>query len=388
VLVERGEMTIAPEIVKLMGTASPLGRIHALRSLDGIKALAPEVLATALKDSDAKVRSLAVQLSGVVQVPQLLTMTNDSNAEVRLHLAAQLSQQQTPEAQSAIRTLLKKGGSPLLMDAVASGVRGREVEILEWSLQAKEGSADDLTSTGFAQMLANCVMNERRVANVTKLLNVCGELPANSKRLTSIVKGMAGMPLDTSKKFSPKPRKLLYLDAEPAALTKMRKQSSKDLSKLVGVIDASLAWPGKPGVPPPPKIIPLTAEQQTRFDQGKLLYMGLCGACHQPTGSGLDGLAPPLVDSDWVLGKAEVPAKIVLHGLSGEVRVSDRTYRLEMPPLGAALNDDQIANVLTYIRREWEHNASPITPADIAKVRAANSSRTKAWTSAELKGGK
>ncbi len=387
-LVERADASIAPEIAKLTTNASPLARIHALRTLDGLKALAPEVLAASLKDSDAKVRVAAVQLSGVPQVPQLLTMVTDKSAEVRLHLAAQLSQQQTPEAQAAIGHLLKQGGSPLLMDAVASGVRGREVDVLELALQAKEGSAEDLTGTGFLQMLANCVLNERRAAKVAKLLTLLGQQSNGSKRQTSIIKGMAGVPLDTSKKFNPQPRKLLYLESAPQALAALKKLSNKDAKKFVDIIDASLAWPGKPGVPPPPKVIPLTAEQQTRFDQGKILYTGLCGACHQPTGTGLDGLAPPLVDSDWVLGKAELPTKIVLHGLSGAVVVGGRTYRLEMPPLGAALNDDQIANVLTYVRREWEHNASPVAPADIAKVRAANSTRTKAWTTEELKPGK
>ena len=57
----------------------------------------------------------------------------------------------------------------------------------------------------------------------------------------------------------------------------------------------------------------------------------------------------------------------------------------EMPPLGAALSDEQIAGVLTFIRREWEHNGSPITPAYVAKIRQENAARTKSWTEAELK---
>jgi mono/diheme cytochrome c family protein len=195
---------------------------------------------------------------------------------------------------------------------------------------------------------------------------------------------MAGIPLD--KKNKPVPRKLLYLDEQPAALATLTKLAGKVSStrKLVSMVDAALAWPGKPGVPPPPVVVPLTAEQQALYDQGKLLYAGLCAACHQPTGTGLDGLAPPLVDSEWVLGKSEIPIKIILHGLSGPVVVGGRTWRLEMPPL-PTFSDEQIAGVLTYLRREWEHNASPVSAKDVAKVRAANAKRTVAWTAEELK---
>jgi hypothetical protein len=56
-----------------------------------------------------------------------------------------------------------------------------------------------------------------------------------------------------------------------------------------------------------------------------------------------------------------------------------------MPPLGAALTDTQIAGVLTYIRREWEHGASPISTEFVARIRSENTLRSKSWTGEELK---
>ncbi len=382
VLVERGDKAIAPEIAKLVSKDRPaLAGVHALWTLDGLKALTPEVLAAALGDDRPEVRAAAVQLSGVPQVPQLLTMTHDADAKVRLQLAAQLSQQQTPQAQQAVRDLLAQGGSTLLLDVVVSGMRSRELEMLQWLLEQRAAkSKDELVSSGILQMLANCVMTERRSERVAKLLDIVAA--QSSARQLAMIKGIAGAPVDTSKKFKPQPRKLLYLKEEPAALKTIA--AAKIDKALLKAIDASIAWPGKPGVPPPPVIKPLTASEQKLFDQGKLLYAGLCGACHQPTGTGLDGLAPPLVDSEWVLGKADVPARIVLHGVGGDLKVAGRTWRLEMPPLGV-LSDEQIAGVLTYIRREWEHGASPVKPEDIAKLRSANAARTKAWTMDELK---
>ena len=55
-----------------------------------------------------------------------------------------------------------------------------------------------------------------------------------------------------------------------------------------------------------------------------------------------------------------------------------------MPPLGGGLSDEQIAAVLTYIRREWGHAGSPIDPAAVAETRRATAGRTRPWTNDEL----
>jgi mono/diheme cytochrome c family protein len=128
---------------------------------------------------------------------------------------------------------------------------------------------------------------------------------------------------------------------------------------------------------------PLTAEQQKLFAEGKELYAAVCAACHQPTGFGLDGVAPPVFDSEWVLGSEERLARIVLHGMTGKVTVAKRTYDLVMPPL-EALTDAQIAGVLTYIRREWGHEAVPVDATTIARVRADAKGRAQPWTADEL----
>ncbi|RYD69501.1 MAG: c-type cytochrome, partial [Verrucomicrobiaceae bacterium] len=110
----------------------------------------------------------------------------------------------------------------------------------------------------------------------------------------------------------------------------------------------------------------------------------LCAGCHQVSGAGMEGLAPPLVESDWVTGKPEVLSRILLHGLTGPIKVNGKAWNMEMPPLGAALTDEQIAGVITYIRREWEHNASPVSTENVATIRSEHKDRSKAWTAEEL----
>jgi mono/diheme cytochrome c family protein len=149
-------------------------------------------------------------------------------------------------------------------------------------------------------------------------------------------------------------------------------------------ITARLAWLGKPGAPAPPKVVALTKAQQAQYAKGQAIFTTLCAACHQPHGYGLDGLAPPLVDSDWVLGKPDVTARIVLNGLGGPIKVGNRTWDLTMPPLGQ-LSDEDIASVLTYIRRDWEHNGSPVDAKFVQGVRKQFADHPNSWTAEELR---
>ena len=128
---------------------------------------------------------------------------------------------------------------------------------------------------------------------------------------------------------------------------------------------------------------PLTLEQKARFEAGKELYQVICGACHQPHGNGQEGLAPPLADSEWVVGSEARLVRLTLHGLRGPIKVKGKTYQLEMPQM-AILDDEQIAAVLTYIRREWGNAAAPVEPKTVAKIRAETEKRDDAWTEAEL----
>ena len=376
VLVEKKDAGVAPAIAKVATTSGdPLAKIHALWTLEGMAALTPDVITACLKDKNAKVRAAAVRVSDRTMSAELAKLVNDPSVDVQVALAFTLSG--FPEAQDATIALGRRSGAnPLVREAIVSGLRGRELEVLESMVAASSKSAPE-----FLNALSQAVMNERRSARVKKLLTLIAAQPANSPLQLAMLEGAAGK---NAPKGSPKV-KLLYLDSESTEIAALAKSADAKAKPLVTAVDARVAWPAKPGVPPPPVIVPLTADQQKLYDGGKIVYNMLCTACHQPTGTGMDGLAPALVDSDWVLGSADILPRIVIHGLSGPIKVNGQAWSLEMPPLGAALSDEQVAGVLTYIRREWEHNGSPISIAEVAKIRAQHKERTKAWTEAELK---
>jgi len=147
-----------------------------------------------------------------------------------------------------------------------------------------------------------------------------------------------------------------------------------DLGTRAAAVLARIEWPGKPGASAP--VTPLTPVEEQRFAAGQDIYKNLCQACHQPDGRGQEKLAASLLNSTLALAPANVTSRILLNGKEGKIG--------EMPPLGKALSDDQIAAVLTYIPREWGQTGSPVDPATVKETRALVADRVRPWTDAEL----
>ena len=118
---------------------------------------------------------------------------------------------------------------------------------------------------------------------------------------------------------------------------------------------------------------------------GKAQYELFCGACHDPKGTGAgDGSFPPLAGSEWVKGDPERMVQVVIHGLQGKVKVKNKIYDLAMPPQGAALTDEQIAAIVTYVRGAWGNAETGVDAAFVAKARQNSAKREESWTSRNL----
>ncbi|MDZ4698409.1 MAG: cytochrome c [Rhodothermales bacterium] len=116
---------------------------------------------------------------------------------------------------------------------------------------------------------------------------------------------------------------------------------------------------------------------------GEEVYLHNCMDCHQD-GAGTPGLVPPLDGAPWVDGYPDRIIRVLLNGLTGEVVVEGVTYNGVMPGWRNLLSDEEIAAVLTYIRSAWDNDAGPVTPEEVATIRAATADRTTPWTAAEL----
>ncbi|MGB6220291.1 copper-containing nitrite reductase [Haloferula sp.] len=114
---------------------------------------------------------------------------------------------------------------------------------------------------------------------------------------------------------------------------------------------------------------PPAANKAERITAGKAIYGANCAACHMPDGSGVPMAFPPLANSDYLNEDVDRSIAVVISGLQGKIKVNGQEFNSIMPTLG--LNDEAVANVLTYVYSEWDNKGVEVTPEQVAKVRAA-----------------
>lgn len=99
------------------------------------------------------------------------------------------------------------------------------------------------------------------------------------------------------------------------------------------------------------------------------VYSTYCIACHQSDGKGDGNRFPPLAQSEWVNYNVDRLIYVVLNGLKGPVTVKGQSYNEVMPAHGSFLTDQQIAEVLTYIKSNFNNLPEVVTPAQVSAVR-------------------
>jgi mono/diheme cytochrome c family protein/glucose/arabinose dehydrogenase len=427
-LVERRDKSIVPALSKLaLNGKDARTRLHALWTLDGIDAITPKIVGKALEDSSQNVRASAIRIAerwlGTANhslQAAVLKLRDDGAWEVRQQLAASLGALPTgPRESAAISMLGRHAADPIVVDAVLSSVRGSEVEILQRLLQS--ASRVDVVSSDpgpAITMLAATIMRSAQEARIQRLFDWIAEGGRPTWQRSALLQGAevallgaampgtsgvrnaprtgAPLPCPTcpggrggpggayayskpedfvvagGRSATPSSARFLRMNREPQALSDLVARG-EDLSPRVAKVLDRVRWPKKAGETP---ITPLTSEDQRRFDIGRDVYANLCQACHQPDGRGQDRVAPSLIDSALALADAEIPARILLNGKEGAIGL--------MPPMGSTLTDEQVASVLTYIRREWGHASTPVDPTTITRVRELTRARIRPWTHDEL----
>ena len=127
------------------------------------------------------------------------------------------------------------------------------------------------------------------------------------------------------------------------------------------------------------------AAELTPAEKGKKIFSANCATCHQANGLGVAGQYPPLAGSEIVNGGARRPAMIVLKGLQGPLTVKGQHFgSAVMQPWEKTLNDQKIADVLTYIRQEWGNTAGPVSAEGVSALRKELAGRTESWTEPDI----
>ena len=435
---------ITSALIKLATSAKDARtRLHALWTLDGIDAIPPAVVMEALEDPARDVRVSAIRIAerwlaeaNPTMRDAVLRRLDDGDWWVRQQLAASIGVLPVGAREGPAAAILERYATdPVVMDATLSGLRGSEQVVLDTLLRA--GLAATPQREASVTMLAATLVRSGQDAAIQRLFASVADGRLAAWQRSALLRGaevtllgaalpappvrQRGAPMPTPAEPVPCPTcpggragpggayaftkatepgrargrggsargqtgvrpgsdggqgsSGLRLNREPAALTALAAGAEGgDLATRATAVLARVAWPGKPGVA---TVTPLTTDEQQRYDAGQEVYRNTCQSCHKPDGRGQDNLAPTLIDSEWALAPSEVPVRILLHGKEGSFGL--------MPPIGAALTDDQIAAVLTYIRREWGQTGSPVAPATVTDVRGRTAGRTRPWTEDELR---
>jgi mono/diheme cytochrome c family protein/glucose/arabinose dehydrogenase len=396
-------------------------RLRALWTLDGIDAIEPALVVRSLEDPASAVRAAAVRLGerwlGQSDGPirsAILKRLGDEHPAVRRQLAASLGALPPQERAGPVVALLERhAGDPITLDAALSGLHGSEADVLERLLAAGEQTPErDAAVT----MLAATIVRSSEDGAVQRLFDWTARDGRPQWQRSALLRGaevallgatMPGSPpragatapaalpcpscpggragpggayaFSTPEDFARaglRPgsagRSELRVSREPAAFAALAAGGTESSGRAATVL-ARVTWPGKPGTA---AAMPLTSVQQQRFDAGRDIYRNVCQACHQQDGRGQDRVAPSLIGSPLLFAPAGIPARILLNGKEGAIGL--------MPPIGSALGDEQIASVLTYVRREWGQTGAPVEPGTVKALRASTAERTRPWTDDEL----
>ena len=438
-LVERGAKPVVAQLTQLAASAPDhRTKLHALWTLDGDDLTTPSIVLAALRDASRDVRVAAIRLAERFMPDNsdvqsaVSRLMDDGDWNVRQQLAASMGALPDGSREMAVAAMLgRRGDDPVVVDAALSGVSGREAAVLAELLKARTQTAPREQAI---TMVAATVVRASQDASVQELLTWIADESHPAWARSAVLRGAevaltgaavaggaagrrgagnpnaANVPCPTCPGGRAGPGgasafggnrggealgegpggtapggrgrgaggrggggRPVRLNREPAAFTALA-ASAGELGARAAALLGRIEWPGKPGAAA--AVTPLTADEQRRFDAGRELYLSLCQACHQPDGRGREKLGANLVGATLALAPAHVTARIVIGGKEGPIGL--------MPPLGGSLTDEQIANALTYVRREWGNAGTPVDAQTVKAAREASTGRTRPWTTDEL----
>ena len=157
---------------------------------------------------------------------------------------------------------------------------------------------------------------------------------------------------------------LVYTGKEVDAVYLGRQAAAgSEAEKTVASLQAQI----KEAIASNPKISGLTREIQ--MAKGKQVFMQTCFVCHMMNGEGIPNQIPPLAKSDFLMADKNRAIRIVLQGQSGELLVNGKKYNGFMAPLNN-LSDEEVANVLTYVKNSFGNSGPTVSPEEVQRIRA------------------
>ncbi|MCR9294907.1 MAG: c-type cytochrome [bacterium] len=380
-------------------------------------------------------------------VEDLSEIANDPSKLVQLQIAAVLGLVETPQASQAVESILRQAADDEdLLAAVLSGFADQQAEFLFVRLSQPQWSQREAWREKLLGSAAEMMWSERTPMSVLRFVHLVSSLGEERQwQQIALLEGIKDPAPVPRRRFPPAPgtggngaesaanratdaatasrghgqgqpadgagrtnrvaggnappdvrrfdgfgfgrRSLtVRLATEPEGLDQLRNASDERLAKAANALAEKLIWPGKDGQALPQKPT-LTEQQQRLYELGKQQYATVCAGCHHIAGYGLSAKGPELLGSEWLQDEQRL-TKIVLNGVQGPITIHGQLFnadnRLSMPGMAKLMNDEQLAGVLTYVRREFTDDAPPVSVEAVQVIRSETGQRTEPWRETEL----
>ncbi|MBL8754363.1 MAG: HEAT repeat domain-containing protein [Planctomycetes bacterium] len=386
-LAQRRDATVVPALVAMLRHERPAVRIAAFSALAALRAVDATAVRAGLRDPDPGVVAFALQHAGPElargdrrvwqQVERALC---SGPPAVRWHAVLALGDVGDAAARSAdvvrLLALGLAGDADAPLRAVVATAAGTRIPAVlrQW----RDGdTGDERRAAAIARDLAGRATRLRDAAVQEALFALAAD--GQDGFAAAVLAGMAEvLPKGEARSG------WLSFAGVPPALAQLATRSDRRIAGPATELLAACALTGAAGTA---AIAELTPDEQARVRTGERVFLRACAACHQPDGNGMQGLAPPLRDSEWVLGPIDRLGRIVLHGVKGPIEVAGSTWSLEMPGQ-SHLSDEELAAALSFVRRAFGHRQTAVAPGQLAELRRAHGTRAEPWTAEELRSGR
>lgn len=380
-LVQRELVAAAPGLRSLARNhADAAVRTQALATLAGLGGLSRDDVRTGVQDGDPGVAAMALQYAAAhlaagdgflwqfvqraaLQGPPTLAWHGALAFAETAKLATDAKVQARVQA-AAVELLAKRGNEAMVADTLAAGLGLQAVAVLALGGDSFDGKVVRALGAAVGKRRASkeldlffpAVLSLGDAAKQQALAGFVGALPKAAARAGCL-------------KFA----------ATPPALAALGQGRGK-VADLAHEILAAVALQPAESVA---AAVARSPDELRRLGAGERLFAAACAACHQLDGAGMAGLAPPLLDSEWVAGPVDRPIRIVLHGVKGPIEAAGQQWDREMPGQGH-LGDQELADILSYVRTRFGRVQQLVGKEDVSALRKAHAARKEPWTATEL----
>ena len=364
-----------------------LARLHALWTLEGMEVEEPGIYLTALKDQNVPVQVASMRILEKIAIKNadvlsrleeaMITLASDETVALQMALTSGIMQPQVKQA-ILLQILATYVYSPLFRDAVMSSIPNQEYQFLSMIMDQSDWLQYSSNKEIMLETLTASIVKKRDPEELKNLM----ELIDNDSLGWAYRAIVAGLSIHDTPRDSDK----IPLETVPGIFTTTF--NDEELISRISRVSTLFTWPGNDVKFPPQVTGQAYLLDPKIFAQGRSLYLTICSNCHGIDGKGLPRFAPPLVRSEWVLGDPKRLALILLHGMEGPIEVNGKKYDapdiLPVMPSFASTSAEDLAAVMTYVRQEWGHDASPIDAGTVGTIRVGSQGKVIPWRVKEL----